>query len=79
MLSLLSIFVQELPLGPLAQSLGLLKLPRMPELKKGSTANALADFKPSNIEPDSIKHKDKAKEKQRQQVWRQLVLVLEEM
>lgn len=68
---LLLLLLQELPLGPLAQSLGLLKLPRMPEVKKGSTANALSDFKASQVDPDSVKFKDKAREKQRQQVSRQ--------
>lgn len=60
--------VQELPLGPLAQSMGLLKLPKMPELKKGSAANALQEFVASAVDPDSVKFKDKAREKQRQQV-----------
>lgn len=59
---------QELPLGPLAQSMGLLRLPRMPELKKGSAANALEAFVASPVEPDSVKFKDKTREKQRQQV-----------
>lgn len=59
---------QELPLGPLAQSMGLLRLPRMPELKKGSAANALEAFVASGVEPDSVKFKDKTREKQRQQV-----------
>lgn len=48
--------------------MGLLKLPKMPELKKGSAANALAEFVPSTVDPDSIKFKDKTREKQRQQV-----------
>lgn len=71
-LSLLCVPKQELPLGPLAQSMGLLRLPRMPELKKGSPANALDAFTASPVEPDSIKFKDKTREKQRQQVrvWR---------
>jgi len=53
--------------GPLAQSWGLMKLPRMPELKKGSTANDVTAFTPSEVDPDSVKFKDKAREKQRQQ------------
>jgi hypothetical protein len=48
--------------------MGLLRLPRMPELKKGSPANALDAFVASPVEPDSIKFKDKTREKQRQQV-----------
>lgn len=52
----------------MAQSMGLLKLPRMPEVKKGSAANALDAFVPSSVDPDSIKFKDKARERQRQQV-----------
>jgi ATP-dependent RNA helicase DDX55/SPB4 len=61
---------QELPLGPLAASMGLLKLPRMPELKKGSAANNLAAFTPSTVDPDSVRFRDKARERQRQQVGR---------
>lgn len=60
--------MQELALGPLAQSMGLLKLPRMPEVKKGSAASALDSFKASSVDPDSVKFKDKARERQRQQV-----------
>jgi hypothetical protein len=36
--------LQELPLGPMAVSLGLLKLPRMPEVKKGSAFMLCAAF-----------------------------------
>ncbi|WIA21355.1 hypothetical protein OEZ85_000576 [Tetradesmus obliquus] len=63
--------LQELPLGPLAVSLGLLKLPRMPEVKKGSAANALDAFTPSAVDPDSVKFQDKQREKQRQQMLKQ--------
>jgi hypothetical protein len=62
------VHLQELPLGPMAMSLGLLKLPRMPEVKKGSAANALDAFTASTVDPDSVKFKDKQREKQRQQV-----------
>lgn len=48
--------------------MGLLRLPRMPELKKGSTANALSGFTASPVDPDSVRFKDKQREKQRQQV-----------
>jgi ATP-dependent RNA helicase DDX55/SPB4 len=48
--------------------MGLLRLPRMPELKKGSEANALGEFVSSAVDPDSIRFKDKTREKQRQQV-----------
>eukprot|EP00775_Hariotina_reticulata_P007461 gene7461-7671_t len=68
--------IQELAVGPLAQSWGLMKLPRMPELKKGSSANDLESFTPSEVEPDSVKFKEKAREKQRQQArlgWRAAV------
>jgi hypothetical protein len=58
----------------MAMSLGLLKLPRMPEVKKGSAANALDAFTASTVDPDSVKFKDKQREKQRQQV-RHLVAV----
>jgi hypothetical protein len=67
-LLLSSCHLQELPLGPMAMSLGLLKLPRMPEVKKGSVANALDAFTASTVDPDSVKFKDKQREKQRQQV-----------
>jgi hypothetical protein len=40
----------------------------MPELKKGSTANALSEFVASALDPDSVRFKDKTREKQRQQV-----------
>jgi hypothetical protein len=40
----------------------------MPELKKGSAANALEAFVASTLEPDSVRFKDKTREEQRQQV-----------
>jgi hypothetical protein len=50
----------------------------MPELKKGSAANALEVFVASPVEPDSIRFKDKTREKQRQQVTRVLVVYVME-
>lgn len=50
--------------------MGLLRLPRMPELKKGSAANALEAFSASGVDPDSVKFKDRTREKQRQKVGR---------
>lgn len=53
-------------LGRLATSFALLRLPRMPETKK--SRDQLEHFMPSTIDIDAIKFKDKAREKQRQQV-----------
>lgn len=59
---------QELPLGPLAASMGLLRLPRAPELRKASAANALAAFTPSSVDPDTVPYTDRTRERQRQKV-----------
>ncbi|KAL6772411.1 hypothetical protein ACKKBG_A30145 [Auxenochlorella protothecoides x Auxenochlorella symbiontica] len=56
--------IQDVPLGQLATAFGLLRLPGMPEVKKAGIR--LAGFEPSAIDVDSIKFKDKAREKQRQ-------------
>uniref|UniRef100_H2YK17 ATP-dependent RNA helicase n=1 Tax=Ciona savignyi TaxID=51511 RepID=H2YK17_CIOSA len=53
--------VKDLNFGELATSFGLLKIPKMPEIK----ANSITGFKPANVDIDSIKFKDKAREKQR--------------
>jgi hypothetical protein len=40
----------------------------MPELKKAAAGAKLEGFTPSPIDPDTVKFKDKVREKQRQQV-----------
>jgi len=66
---------QDVPLGRLGASLGLLRLPHMPEVKKalmkhpsGGSAGCLEHFSPSHVDVATIKFKDKAREKQRQKV-----------
>ncbi|GIY51935.1 ATP-dependent RNA helicase DDX55 [Caerostris extrusa] len=54
--------VKDLDIGKLANGYALLKLPRMPELKKKIPPN----FKPMNIKFDEIPYLDKHREKQRQ-------------
>eukprot|EP00983_Pelagomonas_calceolata_P001876 62450-Pelagomonas_calceolata.AAC.6 len=68
-------FSQDLSLGRLASSLGLLRLPHMPEVKKalmaqpsGGSAGCLEHFSPSPVDIEAVKFKDKAREKQRQKV-----------
>ncbi|PSC74559.1 DEAD-box ATP-dependent RNA helicase 18 isoform A [Micractinium conductrix] len=60
--------LQDLALGRLATAFALLRLPGMPEIKKGK---GLEGFTPSAIDPDSVRFKDKAREKQRQVVLKQ--------
>ncbi|KAG2492424.1 hypothetical protein HYH03_009367 [Edaphochlamys debaryana] len=55
--------LQELNIGRLARGLGLLRLPKMPDLKRPL---GLAAFKPSRVDPASVPYKDRAREKQRQ-------------
>lgn len=62
-------------MGRLAASFGLLRLPHMPEVKKalmqqpgGGSSGGLEHFTPSAVDIDSVKFKDKAREKQRQKV-----------
>ncbi len=52
-------------MGRLASGLGLLRLPRMPDLRKPLGAE---DFVPSPVDPATVPYKDKAREKQRQKV-----------
>ena len=54
--------VQDLPLGRLAASMGLLRLPRMQETKRAAGEG----FEPSKVDPESVPFRDKAREKQRQ-------------
>mmetsp|Transcript_28156 Transcript_28156/g.76011 ORF Transcript_28156/g.76011 Transcript_28156/m.76011 type:complete len:725 (+) Transcript_28156:79-2253(+) len=70
--------VQDLSLGRLASSLGLLRLPHMPEVKKalmaqpsGGSAGCLEHFSPSPVDIEAVKFKDKAREKQRQKVLKE--------
>ncbi|KAL4854012.1 DEAD-box ATP-dependent RNA helicase 18 [Chlorella vulgaris] len=59
--------LQDLSLGQLATSFALLRLPRMPEIKGYRSF----DFVPSVVDPESVRFKDKAREKQRQAALRQ--------
>ncbi|KND03357.1 uncharacterized protein SPPG_02400 [Spizellomyces punctatus DAOM BR117] len=52
---------KDVDVAAVARAFGLLKLPKMPELK-----SLKIDFQPTVINIDSIKYKDKAREKQRQ-------------
>lgn len=52
-------------MGRLASGLGLLRLPRMPDLRKPLGAE---EFVPSPVDPATVPYKDKAREKQRQKV-----------
>lgn len=60
--------VQDLDVGRLARALGLLRLPRMPDMRKPKGADT---FVPSAIEPETVRYKDKAREKQRQAALKQ--------
>ncbi|KAI8921288.1 P-loop containing nucleoside triphosphate hydrolase protein [Powellomyces hirtus] len=51
---------KEVDIGAVAQSFGLLKLPKMPELKTRKV-----EFTPTDVDVNAIKYKDKAREKQR--------------
>ncbi|KAJ3064627.1 ATP-dependent RNA helicase ddx55 [Quaeritorhiza haematococci] len=51
---------KDIDAGSLARAFGLLKLPKMPELQ-----NREIDFVPVDMNTDTIKYKDKAREKQR--------------
>lgn len=54
--------IRDLDFGKLAQGFGLLKLPRMPELK----GKLIQNFKPTDIDFNTIPYKDKEKEALRQ-------------
>jgi ATP-dependent RNA helicase DDX55/SPB4 len=53
---------RDLDLGALAESFGLLKLPRMPELKDHDLTGK---FQETNVDISSLTYKDKTREKQR--------------
>lgn len=66
--------LEDVPLGDLAASFALLRLPRMPELKKAArmlSNGELPGFTASEVDIDSIKFKDKTREKQRQAMLKQ--------
>lgn len=54
--------IKELDLGGVAESYGLLRMPRMPELKHHHVTN----FKPDPIDVNTIKYADKGRETERQ-------------
>ncbi|GIM10265.1 hypothetical protein Vretimale_14058 [Volvox reticuliferus] len=54
--------LQDLNVGRLATGLGLLRLPKMPDLKKPL---GLEHFTPSPVDPATVPYKDKIREKQR--------------
>ncbi|GLI62786.1 hypothetical protein VaNZ11_005533 [Volvox africanus] len=54
--------LQDLNVGRLATGLGLLRLPKMPDLKKPL---GLEHFTPSSVDPATVPYKDKNREKQR--------------
>ncbi|CAL4148989.1 unnamed protein product [Meganyctiphanes norvegica] len=58
----LIINIKKLNFGALATDFGLLKMPKMPELKKIQ----ITDFTPVKMEYNSIRYKDKQKERSRQ-------------
>ena len=62
--------IQDLSLGRLATSFALLRLPRMPEVKKVNKGS-IEHFTPSLVDPESVRFKDKGREKQRQQLIQQ--------
>ena len=55
--------IKDLPFGEIATSMGMLKLPKMPELKKVKISGFVADI---SIDYNDIKYKDKQKETSRQ-------------
>ena len=55
--------IKDLPFGEIATSMGLLKLPKMPELKKVKISGFIAD---KTVDFNDIKYKDKQKENSRQ-------------
>ncbi|EFJ40203.1 hypothetical protein VOLCADRAFT_108284 [Volvox carteri f. nagariensis] len=54
--------LQDLNVGRLARGLGLLRLPKMPDVKKPL---GLEHFTPSQVDPMTVPYKDKPREKQR--------------
>jgi len=56
----------ELDLGKLATGIGLMGLPKMPETTGKHAKSKITTFTPSSVDPDSVKFRDKGREKQRQ-------------
>ena len=56
--------MNQLPWGQLAMMFALLRMPRMPELQKAKST-LLEGFTASEVDPDKVQFKDKAREKQR--------------
>lgn len=56
--------LSDVDLGRLAYCFGLLRLPRMPEIKRKGRTLA---FEPSSVDPETVPFRDKAREKQRRQ------------
>merc|ERR1712203_1237591 len=54
--------IKDLPFGEIATSMGLLKLPKMPELKKVKISGFIAD---KTVDFNDIRYKDKQKENSR--------------
>ena len=55
--------VKEMDLGGVACSYGLLRLPKMPEVKRANVANFVAE---KNFDLNSVAYRDKGREKERQ-------------
>ncbi|KAG0365418.1 ATP-dependent rRNA helicase spb4 [Gamsiella multidivaricata] len=53
---------KDLDLGSLARGYGLLRLPKMPELKNEKTGGGIEGFVPADINMDKYKYQDKQKE-----------------
>lgn len=62
----------DMDLGELGHAFALLRMPRMAEIKHAAVS--LQSFSPSDVDPDTVKFKDKKREKQRQSVLRAKVL-----
>eukprot|EP00061_Rhincodon_typus_P018553 g47767.t1 len=56
--------IKDLDFAAVARGFGLLKLPKMPELR----GKSFPDFIPENIDTNSIRYRDKNREKQRQKM-----------
>eukprot|EP00803_Ostreobium_quekettii_P000918 evm.model.scf_621EXC.6 EVM.evm.TU.scf_621EXC.6 scf_621EXC:66270-74354(-) len=56
--------MEALDLGRLANAFALLRLPKMPEIRRARTAS-LEQFVPSKVDPEAVKYRTKCKEKVR--------------
>lgn len=57
--------IRDLDMAGLAEAFGLLKLPRMPELKELTTTTGTTTFVETDVDIAGIAYRDKAREKQR--------------